>query len=64
MEIIAKINKFDADMVELYAEGKKTLLGVVHIDSFFERGVNNGIYTRVREGELVLDLQIKTWEGK
>ena len=62
MEIVAKLNEFDKDMVELYSEGKKALLGVMHFDSFFERGVNNltGIYTRVREGELVLDLQIKT----
>ena len=60
MEIIAKINELDTDMVELYSEGKKTMLGVVHIDSFFDRDVENSIYERLEQGELVLDLQIKT----
>jgi len=60
MEIIAKVNEFDKDMVELYSEGKKAMLGVMHIDCFYEHGVDNGIYARVQKGELILDLQIKT----
>ena len=44
MEITLKIHHVDRDMVELYTNGGKWLMGVVHIDSFDELGIVSRLF--------------------
>ena len=59
MEIIAKVNEFDVDMVELYDKNKEFMWGAVHIDNF----LGTVIYTRLsKHEELTLGLEISGGE--
>jgi len=61
MDIIAKRNKFDTEMIEIYTKDKEYLITVAHIDNFSEllndyynEHINDWFYD-----EVTLELKIK-----
>lgn len=53
MKILARINEFDFDMVEVYSIDKTYLFGVLHIDCFFFDEEDKAIHDLLEKGEEV-----------
>ena len=48
MKIIAIVNERDSDMIELYSDNEKYMLGAVHLDSFMP---DEDIFKRLDAGK-------------
>jgi len=51
MKIIAIVNERDSDMIELYSDNEKYMLGAVHLDSFM---FDEDIFKRLDAGEKIV----------
>jgi hypothetical protein len=56
MEITVKIHNVDKDMVEMYSNDGRWLMGVCHIDSFDKLGLNSRLYNGE---EITLNMEVR-----
>jgi len=55
MEITLKIHHVDKDMVEMYTNDGRWLMGICHIDSFDELGIDSRLYNGE---EITLNMEV------